>query len=136
MLVWRREPIRFGELADETVDEPGIDWRPDLDVYETPEEFLLVLCLPGIAPDGIDLTVLGSTLTISGHRRVQLPPEARPMLLESPRGRFLRRIRVPVRCDMEGIGTRLADGQLVIRVPKGTAAVPVHVPVAVSGDRR
>ncbi|HEY2704949.1 MAG TPA: Hsp20/alpha crystallin family protein [Candidatus Dormibacteraeota bacterium] len=135
MLVWRRDPIRLGELADETGDEPGIEWRPDLDIYETPEEFLLVLCLAGVSADDIDLTVLGTTLTVAGRRIVELPPQARPMLLECPRGRFLRRIRLPARCDMEGVGTRLADGQLVVRVPK-SAAVPVQVAVTVSEDRR
>jgi HSP20 family molecular chaperone IbpA len=131
MLVWRREPIRVGELADETGDDPGVDWRPDLDIFETPGEFLLVVCVPGVSADDIDLTVLGHTLTIAGRRIVELPPQARAMLLECPRGRFLRRIRLPSRCDMEGVGTRLADGQLVIRVRKRSAA-PVQITVAVS----
>jgi HSP20 family protein len=129
MLVWRREPIHLGELADETGNEPGVDWRPDLDIHETPAEFLLVLCVPGVTADDLDVSVLGQTLTIAGRRTVEVPGQARPLLLESPRGRFLRRIRLLARCDMEGVGTRLADGQLVIRIPKRAG---VSVPIAVT----
>jgi HSP20 family protein len=131
MLVWRREPIHLGELADETGNEPGVDWRPDLDIYETPEEFLLVLCVPGVAVEDIDVSVLGQTITIAGRRVVELPGHARPLLLESPRGRFLRRIRLLSRCDMEGVGTRLSEGQLVIRVPKRRSGMPVPISVTV-----
>jgi HSP20 family protein len=134
MLVWRREPIHLGGVADETGNEPGVDWRPDLDIYETPEEFLLVLCVPGVSADDLDVSVLGQTLTIAGRRAVEVPGEARPLLLESPRGRFLRRIRVLARCDMEGVGTRLADGQLVVRIPKrGGVTVPITVTAPETG---
>jgi HSP20 family molecular chaperone IbpA len=135
MLVWRREPIHLGEVADETGDDPGVDWRPDLDIYETPGEYLIVLCVPGVAAEGLEVTVLGQTLTVAGRRVVELPGHARPMLLEAPRGRFLRRIRLLTRCDMEGVGTRLADGQLVIRVPRHLPA-PVQVPVATAEGGR
>jgi HSP20 family molecular chaperone IbpA len=135
MLIWHREPIRVGDLADETGNDPRVDWRPDLDIYETPQEFLLVLCVPGVSADDLDVTVLGHSLTIAGRRAVEVPAHARAMLLESPRGRFLRRIRLPGRCDMEGVGTRLADGQLVIRVPKRSSA-PVQIPIAGSEAER
>lgn len=134
MLVWRRDPIHLGAVADETGNEPGVEWRPDLDIYETPEEFLLVLCIPGVSADDLDVSVLGQTLTIGGRRVVDVPAQARPLLLESPRGRFLRRIRVLARCDMEGVGTRLADGQLVVRIPKrGGVNVPITVTAPESG---
>ncbi|HEV7467642.1 MAG TPA: Hsp20/alpha crystallin family protein [Candidatus Dormibacteraeota bacterium] len=135
MRVWLREPIQVGELADETGDDPRIDWRPDLDIYETAAEYLLVLCVPGVAAEDLEVSVLGQVLTIAGRRVVEIPEHARPMLLESPRGRFLRRIRLPGGCHVDDIGTRLAEGQLVVRVPRRHAA-PLRIPITTAEGGR
>lgn len=136
MLMWRRQPLQAGLFADEPSPRHDVDWTPDLDIFEGPNEFLLVLSVPGVGPEDLDVSVQGRTVTISGRRTLSLPPKVAAHLLESPRGRFERRIRFPANCDMEGIGTTLRDGQLVIRVPKATS-VAVRVPVVpVEPDRR
>jgi HSP20 family molecular chaperone IbpA len=39
-------------------------------------------------------------------------------LIESPRGYFERRVRLPGNSDLAALATELTDGQLLVRVPK------------------
>jgi HSP20 family molecular chaperone IbpA len=134
MIVWTTRPTGpAGDFTDETSSGLDVDWRPALDIYETADEFFLVLCVSGVGAEDLDLTVLGTTITISGRRVTPLPRQVRAVYLESPRGRFLRRLRLPPSCDMEAIDTQLANGQLVVHVPKRNDA-PRRVPVSVAGD--
>jgi len=130
MIVWTIRPTGpAGDISDETLPGLDADWQPPLDIYETADEFFLVLCVPGVGAEDLDLTVLGTSITISGRRVTPIPPRVRAVYLESPRGRFLRRLRLPTTCDTEAIGTQLANGQLVVRVPKrndGPRRVPVR----------
>ena len=69
-------------------------WEPPMDVIETEEEILILVALPGVDPDEVELD--GGTLVISGRRT--LPAElrnARILRLELPQGRFERRITLP-----------------------------------------
>lgn len=134
MLMWKRQPLRAGLFADETSLRPDVDWVPDLDIYEGPTEFLLVLSVPGVRAEDLDVTVDGRTLVLAGRRTLELPAKVAAHLVETPRGRFERRIRFPANCAMDRISTSLRDGQLVIRVPKVSSG-PVRVPVVPEGRR-
>jgi HSP20 family molecular chaperone IbpA len=65
----------------------------------------------------------------------ELPKGVRVMLLESPRGRFVRRLRLPAVSDMDRLTTELADGQLLIRIPK-RAPKSIQVPISDAGAQR
>jgi HSP20 family molecular chaperone IbpA len=131
MIIWTtRHPSLAGDFADESEASTDAEWRPDLDIYETPDEFLLVVCVPGVSAEDLDVSVFGHRLTIAGRRVTELPQGVRVMLLESPRGRFARRLRLPAIGDMDGLTTQLADGELLIRIPK---RAPRSIQVAIDG---
>jgi HSP20 family protein len=117
VLIWRRPPLLTGSFEDERAGLE-VDWRPDLDVFELPVEFLLFLSLPGVRPEDVDVTVVGQTMTVSGVRQPRIPENAVAHLIESTRGRFERRVRLPPNSDISRIRTEMADGQLLVRLPK------------------
>ena len=117
MLIWRRPPLLSG-LFEDTDSDLGLDWRPDLDVFELADEFLLSVSLPGVHARDVEVTVVGRTMSVSGVRHGAAPEGAVPHLIESSRGRFGRRIRLPAEARLSGIRTQMAEGQLVVRVPK------------------
>jgi HSP20 family protein len=117
MLIWRRAPL-LGGLFEDPDSGLELDWRPDLDVYELADEFLLCLSLPGVRARDVEMTVTGRTMTISGVRDGAAPRGAVPHLIETSRGRFQRRIRLPAEARLSGIRTVMADGQLLVHVPK------------------
>ena len=65
----------------------GPSWEPPIDVMETERRLVVIVALPGIAPDQLEIVV--------GERAVHLPGDALIHRLEIPYGRFERRINLP-----------------------------------------
>ena len=127
MLIWGRSPLLSAYFEEER-SGPEVDWRPDLDVFELPQEFVFSLSLPGVDSGDVDVSVRGGTMTVSGQRKVGVPEHAVAHVIESPRGRFMRRLRLPANSEVSGIRLQMADGQLLIHVPKAPPR-SVRVPV-------
>jgi len=127
MLIWGRSPLLSAYFEEER-SGPEVDWRPDLDVFELPQEFVFSMSLPGVDSGDVDVSVLGGTMTVSGQRKVGVPEHAVAHVIESPRGRFMRRLRLPANSEVSGIRLQMADGQLLIHVPKAPPR-SVRVPV-------
>ena len=61
------ETIHRTEFPDDGLDTAL--WSPAADVYETPEEIILNIELPGVRLDDVRLEALDGKLRVSGHRR-------------------------------------------------------------------
>ena len=78
---------------------PGIQaaaWQPPIDVFETSDGLRIVVALPGVEIQDIDVATERDVLMISGVRH--LPSVARGAAiqrLEIPYGRFERQVRLP-----------------------------------------
>jgi len=71
-------------------------WEPPTDMYETDTELVILVALPGVTVDDLEVVVDAGTLVVAGVRA--LPPgvrRARIHRLEIPHGRFERRIELP-----------------------------------------
>ena len=71
-------------------------WEPPVDILETGREVLVLVALPGVDPDRVEVVIEDDELVIVGTR--VLPPELRTALihrLELPQGQFARRVRLP-----------------------------------------
>ena len=82
-------------LPREGLREPC--WEPPVDVLETETEILILVALPGVAPDDVEVVIEGDALVVRGRR--VLPAElrdARIHRLELPQGCFERRIVLPL----------------------------------------
>jgi HSP20 family molecular chaperone IbpA len=79
------EPAREGGLRAR--------WEPPIDVLETERELSIIVALPGVAPDAVQVQIEAGTLIVAGSRA--LPSrgnQASIVRLEIPYGRFERRI--------------------------------------------
>jgi HSP20 family molecular chaperone IbpA len=103
--------------------EPGISmqaacWEPPVDIFETDRELWIVVALPGVEHDDLDVSTDADVLRVAGQRR--LPVAARTATihrLEIPHGRFERRIRLPSARLVLG-RSELANGCLVVNLTK------------------
>ena len=71
-------------------------WEPPLDMLETEREILVLLALPGVDLDHVQVVIEDGHLLVVGTR--MLPDELRTAIihrLELPQGRFERRVRLP-----------------------------------------
>ena len=82
-------------------------WHPPVDIYETEAEVVILVALPGVEPDRVEIHQDGAALLVRGER--PMPASSREALihrLEIPFGRFERQITlsspdlVPVRQEL------------------------------------
>ena len=71
-------------------------WEPPVDVLETAREVLVIVALPGVNTDAVEVVIDGGELVIVG---VRVPPpalrDAVIQRLELPQGRFERHVDLP-----------------------------------------
>ena len=94
-------------------------WRPQIDIYETRLEIVIIAELAGVPRDEIDLEIGPRTVKISGTRVGGLRErDARYRLAEIPYGRFERNLALPVPIDTDTAKAFCRDGLLEIRLAK------------------
>ena len=89
-----------------------------VDIYEDENELLLLADLPGVEPDGLDVSFEAGELRIEGRRG---PAET---------GRvYTRTFRVSERIDPAGISAELNQGVLKLRLTKAEHSKPRKIEV-------
>lgn len=96
-------------------------WEPPVDVLELADQVLILVALPGIDPEQVEVIIEENTLLVSGWR--SHPPELRAAVihrLELPQGRFERRVTLPP--GLYGAVRRsAANGCLVVSLLKASS---------------
>ena len=106
----------YGEFADRL---RGDRWQPDVDVFETESEVVVLAEIAGIRSEDLRVTVDGDELRISGVRRVPERSDVKRLLqMEITAGPFERRLRIPIAFDRERVSAHLADGFLTVTLPR------------------
>lgn len=122
------ETIHRTEFPDEGLD--AALWSPAADVYETSEEVVLAVELPGVQLEDVHLEVLDGKLRVSGVRRAEegVPPR-QFVRMERIYGSFSRDFSVPASIDASLIKATLKAGILRVTAPKVERAQPIPVAV-------
>ena len=105
---------------------------PRTDIYETNESLVLVADMPGVAPDGLDVTLEGRELTIRGRTRDAAPEGYSPVYREYEGGDYERVFTLSEDIDAERIEARLGDGVLRLTLPKAGPAQARRIQVQAS----
>jgi len=94
-------------------------WEPPVDVFEDEHDVVIVVAMPGVAPDRVQIVTEPGALTVRGERPLPLSSGARALVhqLEIPYGYFERRISLP-NGQWQSMSHELANGCLVLRLRK------------------
>ena len=117
-----RHPDRAvgGEQAETTRTVPT--YSPATDIYETEDALVLLLEMPGVAPDAITVTLDKRVLTIHGRCRPTAPQGATLTHAEYRDGDFERAFTLSEAIDSAGIQASSHDGVLRLVLPKAGPA--------------
>lgn len=98
-------------------EQSQVVWEPPVDVFEDEHEVVVVVAMPGVAADRVQVEQTGEALVVRGRRPLPLSSgRHRVRALEIPHGAFERRIPLPPGLD---IGRpEVVDGCLVVRLRK------------------
>jgi HSP20 family protein len=102
----------FGGLKDMLAE-------PKMEMYETPDELVIRLEVPGLDPDDIDIKVKGHYLIIRGVKKASEEERKENLLFsETFYGEFQRIIPLPFEANEEDIEATYEKGVLELRIKK------------------
>ncbi len=144
MQMVRYNPLGVGELqnqinrlfsnwGDTESSAATAGWMPTVDIQEFDNRFQLYVDLPGVDPDGVDITLDNGVLTISGERNFPTAAEGERMVnhrTERGQGKFHRRFILPETVDADKVKATDRNGVLEISIPKQAKAQPRRIKVA------
>lgn len=106
-------------------------WTPAADLYETDDEFVLEIEMPGFNREDIEVTVERGILTVSGQRagEAQDGERATYHVRERSFERFSRSFSLPQSVDAEHVDAEYRSGILRVRLPKIAEAKPRQISV-------
>ena len=93
-------------------------FAPRVDVHENENEIVLVADLPGVAPEGVDITVEKNVLALRARRNDRAAEGAGRLYSEVENGDYERAFTLGGDVDGDAITARLANGALTLTVPK------------------
>jgi HSP20 family protein len=103
---------------------------PLVDVSEDEGNLYVDVLVPGVDPAGIDLSVVRSTMTISGERKPIAEKEGQVVhRSELGSGKFSRTLELPVDVDSDKIEARCRDGIMRITLGKAEHAKPRKIEI-------
>ncbi len=103
---------------------------PAIDMWETPEEVIVSAALPGIAPENVEISLTGQTLTLRGELTADEEVTRDQYVIQERRyGTFHRQLTLPVRVDGDGAQATFENGVLRLRIPKAPEVKPRHIEI-------
>ncbi len=93
-------------------------WEPPADVFEDEREIIIIVALPGVAAEQVEVTVETGALVVHAECRIPFAGSPRAVRrLEIPYGYFERRIQLPD-VPLEAGTREFTDGCLILRLRK------------------
>lgn len=100
---------------------------PPLDVTEYEKKYEVVVELPGVKREDVELKVEGGTLTIRGARKPDVDEGVKAVRTERPHGAFRRSLSLPEDVDAAGVTAGLENGILRLELPKHERHLPREI---------
>src|SRR4051794_24542811 len=88
-----------------------------MDAYRVGDNFVAHFDLPGVDPGSIDLSVEGTTLTISAERSIPEVEGAQWQVAERPFGSYTRQLVLGRSLDTDRLEASYTDGALTVSIP-------------------
>ncbi len=100
---------------------------PPVDIYETDDALTVVVDLPGVGKDNVDVRVEENILTIKGNLDYE-PPE-NLLLGEFNLQGYYRQFQLSDEVNQDRISAESKNGVLTIRLPKAEKSKPMQIEV-------
>jgi len=124
------------KTADKTpVETPetttgGRVYRPLTDIVKSEEGVTLMLEMPGVAAEDVDITLEKRVLTIRGKVHPAQPEKLKLVYGEYGEGDYERAFTLSDDFDPEKIGATVSNGLLTVTLPRAAEAQPKKIAVA------
>jgi HSP20 family protein len=97
-------------------------FMPPADIYETKDSIVVLAEMPGVSPDGVDISLERRVLTIRGRSAANEHAGYQRVYSEYADGDYERVFTLSENIDRDRIAATLKDGILQLVLPKAEAA--------------
>jgi HSP20 family protein len=108
---------------------PARVFLPTADIYETQDALTVILEMPGVEKDNVDVRVEDGVLKVEGRLDLSKYQGLQPLYTEYNIGHYSRSFQLTSRVDQSKIGAELKDGVLSLVLPKVEEAKPRTIQV-------
>ncbi len=109
---------------------PARTFLPTTDIFETDQALTVILEMPGVERDSVDVKVENDILTIEGRVDFSKYDGLRPLYTEYNIGNYARSFEMSSKVDQDGITAELKDGVMTLVLPKAEKAKPRKISVS------
>ena len=107
------------------------DWYfPLSDIYETPDNFMIVIDMPGVATENITIDMQNNELVINGEVSLESYSDEKVIYNEYNIGHYHRHFVLSDAINRENIEAKMADGVLTLVLPKAMSVKPRRIEVS------
>ncbi|WP_026370214.1 Hsp20/alpha crystallin family protein [Kallotenue papyrolyticum] len=103
--------------------------RLPVDLFENDDAYVVRAFVPGVAPEQVEITAQGNTLTIRAQQQIEEQPEACYYLRERVGGTWVRTIELPGAFDSNAAEAKLEHGVLWLTLPKTPESKPQRITI-------
>jgi HSP20 family molecular chaperone IbpA len=122
-----REKQEVAQPAEQT--RPGLVFTPNVDIFETDTEIIVLADMPGVASDDLTIDLRDNTLTLEGDVAPFDNEKEELIYEEYSMGRYYRQFSLSEVIDQAKIDAQLKDGVLRLSLPKVAKATPRTIEV-------
>ena len=108
---------------------PGLVFRPDVDIVERPDAFIVMADVPGVDDKNVDVRLEEGVLSIDATQAAEADPTWTPIHAEYRVGGYHREFTLSEAIDGESIQAEMRDGVLELRLPKSEKHLPRQIAV-------
>lgn len=107
----------------------GRYYVPYTDIYETDETLTVVMEMPGVEKQDLNVALENNVLRVDGRIDFSKYEGMEPVYTEYNVGHFTRSFTVSSKIDQERISAQLEDGVLTLTLPKGKDMIPRQITI-------
>ena len=108
---------------------PLRSFLPVADIFETDQALKVVVEMPGVGKENVEVGVENDVLTITGRVDISKYQGLQPLYTEYNIGNYSRGFQLSSKIDQESIKAELKDGVVTIILPKSEKAKPRRISV-------
>lgn len=108
---------------------PARRYLPVTDIFETDQALTVVLEMPGVDKEGVDVRVENDVLTIEGRVDFSKYQELQPLYIEYNVGNYARSFEISSKIEQDKISAELKDGVMTLVLPIAEKAKPRKISV-------
>jgi HSP20 family protein len=123
-----RNPVKQPMREEGT--RPGPVYRPDADILELAEEYLVLIDLPGADEPSVQVRFDKDVLRIEASPAAGADPAWTPRHVEYQPGAYAREFRIADGIDVESIRASLKNGVLELHLPKTGRRRPRNIQIS------